>query len=218
MTYSSLTVPLPRDSGNKSFNGPAGKVFKGVEDPGNEDEASVAVVLFGPDGETPISTIKGVFVQGPDATGQFANANPLIIGGVSETTTPVPQADTQVVKAWFDEYGALGVRVKDANQTDVDFTKRPSTSNAVNDIGVAATATSTSLRSANSDRTGMIITNTDTNEAYVRYSGSAASSSNFTVKIPGGWTWEMPEPIWLGAMTVIWAATAGGNMVGSEFE
>lgn len=115
MPYSQLSVNLPKDLGNRSFVGPNGKVPKGVDDPGNPDQAVFGAIIYGPDGNTIISTQYGLFVQGPDNYGSTANAKPLQMGGVGEATVPTAQADGQVVRAFFDLLGQLAVRLRNSD-------------------------------------------------------------------------------------------------------
>lgn len=84
--------------------------------------------------------------------------------------------------------------------------------------GAATTATlsnvnddssNTSLLGSTSGRLGVIVYNDSTAILYLKY-GTTASTTSFTVIIPAGGTWEMPRPIYTGAIDGIWSANASG--------
>lgn len=112
MTYSALSTNLPRDAGNRSFVGPSGKVPRGVVSVVNPDESTAYVVLVGPDGETPIITTAGAFVQGPVAHDGVSTARPLVIGGKAASGVPASVAAGDAVQAFFDLLGILAVSLK----------------------------------------------------------------------------------------------------------
>lgn len=97
---------------------------------------------------------------------------------------------------------------------DVDPTRLVGVAAAI-DLALASAATSQTLVSANGVRQGMILNNTDANPVYLYY-GTTATLSKFTVKIPAGGYWEMPQPIWRGRIDVVWAADGSGSLIGSE--
>lgn len=99
----------------------------------------------------------------------------------------------------------------------VDITRnvRPNVS-AATDVSLGSSAVSQTLLAANSSRQGLLLNNTDSNAALLRYSSSAASAGQFTVKIPASAYWEMPEPVYRGAITAIWEADGSGALIGSE--
>ena len=70
-------------------------------------------------------------------------------------------------------------------------------------------AASVSLLAANTTRSGVILVNDSGEILYLKY-GATASLTSFTYKIAAGGTWEMPEPIYLGAIDGIWAANGAG--------
>lgn len=89
---------------------------------------------------------------------------------------------------------------------------------------VAATATLTSLASSASSaqllastagRRGLILTNTDANGVYVKF-GTTASATSFTVLIPAGGYWEMPQPVYTGRIDAIWIADGSGSLFSTE--
>lgn len=83
------------------------------------------------------------------------------------------------------------------------------------DINVSSTTSSQTLIAANANRKGLVVTNTDANNAYIRYSGTV-STAQWSYKIPSGVTFEMPSPIYTGTVAVIWDGDGSGAMVGSE--
>lgn len=80
---------------------------------------------------------------------------------------------------------------------------------------LASSATSAQLLAANADRLGLILTNTDANTARVKY-GTTASASSFTVALPTGAYWEMPDPVYTGRIDVIWDADGSGSLIATE--
>lgn len=81
-------------------------------------------------------------------------------------------------------------------------------------INVAAAAASTAIAAANANRKGMILTNNSTADVTMAY-GASVTTALFTFKIPAGGYWEMPKPIYTGAISGIWAS-ANGTMQGAE--
>lgn len=79
------------------------------------------------------------------------------------------------------------------------------------------TASSTSILASNTDRRGVMIHNDSTSILYIKF-GSTASTTSFTVKIPAGLGWEMPLPIYTGAIDGIWSADASGAARITELE
>lgn len=71
------------------------------------------------------------------------------------------------------------------------------------------TASSTSLLASTAGRLGVTVFNDSTSTLYLKY-GTTASATSFTVKIPPGAYWEMPLPIYTGAIDGIWSADASG--------
>jgi hypothetical protein len=76
---------------------------------------------------------------------------------------------------------------------------------------VASQATNINLLAANSARKGVIIINDDANALLIKY-GATASATSYTVSIPGsGGYWEMPVPLYTGAIDGIWTADGSGS-------
>lgn len=103
------------------------------------------------------------------------------------------------------------VQAAAAANTDVGVvtetkTRRASTATLSN---INDTASSTSLLASTATRKGVMVTNDSTSDLYLKY-GATASATSFTVKIAAGGYWEMPEPIFTGALDGIWSADSTG--------
>lgn len=77
---------------------------------------------------------------------------------------------------------------------------------------VASSASSVTLKAANTSRRGLLIFNDSTQVLYVKY-GATASTSSYTVQIAAGGYWEMPQPPYTGVVDGIWAASNGNARV-----
>lgn len=75
----------------------------------------------------------------------------------------------------------------------------------------SATSSATCLAS-NSARKMAVVYNDSTEILYLKF-GSSASSTSFTYFLPAGATWEMPMPVYTGAITCIWADANGAARV-----
>ncbi len=100
------------------------------------------------------------------------------------------------------------------NSTITGGVARDSTSTST-DVSLASSASSAQLLAANSSRKGLMLTNTDTNTAYLYY-GTTATASKFSAIIPGSAYWEMPEPVYTGRIDTVWVADGSGSLIGSE--
>jgi len=74
---------------------------------------------------------------------------------------------------------------------------------------VSSSASSVTLKAANTSRRGLLIFNDADKTLNVKY-GATASSSSFTVQIAAGGYWEMPKPIYQGTLDGIWATGPTG--------
>ena len=75
---------------------------------------------------------------------------------------------------------------------------------------VASSASSTAIIASNAGRVGLMVFNTDANNLYLKY-GATASTTSFTVIIGTNVLWEMPLPVYTGAIDGIWAADGSGS-------
>lgn len=80
---------------------------------------------------------------------------------------------------------------------------------------LASTAASQTALAANTSRKGVIAYNSDAYAVLLKY-GATASASSFTVRIPSGGTWEMPEPVYTGIIDAIWEANGSGSLFLTE--
>lgn len=71
------------------------------------------------------------------------------------------------------------------------------------------TATSTPLLAANTNRRGVTIFNDSLQALLVKY-GATASTTSFTVRVAAGGYWEMPQPVYTGALDGVWTADSTG--------
>jgi hypothetical protein len=84
------------------------------------------------------------------------------------------------------------------------------TADAATLSNVASQDTNINLLASAGTRRGVIIHNDDTGVLYVKY-GSTASTTSYTVKIPVDGYWEMPGPIYTGAIDGIWVTSGSGS-------
>ena len=75
---------------------------------------------------------------------------------------------------------------------------------------VASSTSSQQLVGSGGWRGGLIIYNSDANDLYLKY-GATASTTDFTVKIPSGGYWEMPQPAYPGRIDGIWSGDGAGS-------
>ena len=91
----------------------------------------------------------------------------------------------------------------------------PATVSTATNSSLASAATTAQLLAANTSRKGLLVTNTDVNDLYLKF-GTTATTTDFTVRIPYNGYWEMPSPIYTGRIDAIWAADGSGSAVYSE--
>jgi len=77
---------------------------------------------------------------------------------------------------------------------------------------VASSATSVSLLAANTARYGVIVYNDSNQTLYLKY-GTTASTTSFTYLLTPKATWEMPFPIYQGAIDGIWSSANGAARI-----
>ena len=76
---------------------------------------------------------------------------------------------------------------------------------------LASTAASQSVLGSTTGRRGLMLFNDDANAVLIKY-GTTASATSYTVNIPAGGYWEMPMPIYTGAIDAIWLADGSGSL------
>ena len=73
---------------------------------------------------------------------------------------------------------------------------------------VSSSATTVSLLASNTSRKRAMFFNDSTSALYIKY-GTTASTSSFTVKLLAGAYFEMPSPVYTGAVDGIWDSANG---------
>jgi hypothetical protein len=187
-----LSGALSADVNGRYFVGPAGYQPKGTR-VGSTDFAVAHALLVAADGTTAL-------LPSPQA----------IVDGFSNPTTSAIQA----LPSHWNGGSWDRSRGDGSNGLWVNVTKLPTVATST-DAGVNSAATSQQILAANGARRGLLLTNTDANDAYLYY-GTTATLTKFSVKIPAGAYWEMPLPIYTGRIDVIWAADGSGALIGSE--
>lgn len=77
---------------------------------------------------------------------------------------------------------------------------------------VASSASTVVLKAANTARRGLSVFNDSTAALYLAFAATASTSA-FTVKIGAGSHYEMPTPVYTGAVSGIWASANGNARV-----
>lgn len=77
---------------------------------------------------------------------------------------------------------------------------------------VAAATSSTELAAASLTRRGLSVFNDSIADLRVKF-GTGASTSSYTVKVGPGQLYEMPSPIYTGAVHGIWSAADGNARI-----
>lgn len=80
---------------------------------------------------------------------------------------------------------------------------------------LASAATSAQAIAANTARKGLIAVNTDAYVCYIAF-GQSATTATYTVAIDSGGYWEMPRPVYTGALHAIWDGDGSGSLVMTE--
>jgi hypothetical protein len=168
--------------------------------------------------------------------------NPAKIGGHARTSTPTSVAADDRVDAWFDEHGALQIRLRDGSGNDPLFGNWGTDSYVSGNVtgvatssqmygydgsnsirihtktssssvtSVSGSASSVSLLASTSGRVGAMVYNDSTATLYVKF-GATASTTSFTYLLAAGATLEFPQPIYTGAVDGIWASATGAARI-----
>lgn len=96
----------------------------------------------------------------------------------------------------------------DADGLYVNVRRFPSVTTATL-TNVSDAATSTSLSTSNPNRKGWYVTNDSSSILYINF-GATASTTAYTVQVAAGGFYEMPLPVYTGAMNGIWSADSTG--------
>lgn len=81
---------------------------------------------------------------------------------------------------------------------------------------VAQSTTSVVIAGTNSGRKGLTIYNDTGGTMYIRNDGGVASTTQYTTQIPTGTAYVM-QPVYIGAITGIWASAGAGTAKVSDF-
>jgi hypothetical protein len=81
---------------------------------------------------------------------------------------------------------------------------------------VAASATVVTLWAGGTGRNVRLVSNDSTVAMYIKF-GSAASLTDFTIKVAIGGYYELPQPLYGGIVTAIWDAGPTGNARLTEY-
>ena len=82
-------------------------------------------------------------------------------------------------------------------------------------VAVPASGTTVELAAAHTHRRGLLIYNDADLPLYVKL-GMGASTSSWTVKLYTNDAYELPNPMYLGSVTGVWAAGAVGQAMVTE--
>jgi len=140
---------------------------------------------------------------------------------VTDGTNTMPTADAAARKAFValtdgTNTGTVKAASTAAVATDTSIVVSLHPSSPVQEqkastASISRTATSTisaNIQASNANRLGLIVFNDSSSYMFLKY-GSTASSTSFTYKINPGANWEMPKPIYTGAVDVILDAGSG---------
>lgn len=136
--------------------------------------------------------------QGTAADGEAATGNPVLVAGQYNATPPT-YTDGDATTLQTDVNGNTKVR-------------EAATSSATRSNVTAATS-DTQVLAANTSRTGVLVFNDSTATMYLAYGDTAASTTSYSVQLDAGAYWEMPQPVYTGALRAIWDAADGAARV-----
>jgi hypothetical protein len=151
--------------------------------------------------QTNVSVLSGAFGISAGAMGKSEDAahasgdTGVAIWGVRMDVNGIPTSADG-------DYGALGI---DQHGSQFVVPGRVGTATLTN---VNGAATTTSLLTANTSRKAVIMHNDSTATLFLKY-GATASVTSYTYKIAPDATWEMPSPLFAGALDGIWSAANG---------
>lgn len=74
---------------------------------------------------------------------------------------------------------------------------------------VTSSATSVALKAGGNGRRSLAVFNESTSILYVKHGGASASATDYTVQVAAGGYYEVPQPVFRGAVWGIWSAANG---------
>jgi hypothetical protein len=116
-----------------------------------------------------------------------------------------PSATLSGSNAW-----AIAAATFKSIMVPVEATTKEASCSSATLSSVASSASSVALLASNSARRGMLVFNDSTAVLFLAYAATATTSA-YTVQITPNGYWEMPKPIYPGAISGIWAS-ANGNL------
>jgi hypothetical protein len=164
-------------------------------------------------------------IQGQNASGATATANPVQIGGQAFTGTPTPVSDGQAVKGWFDQWGrqvvALGQAldaINDSVSLGADFNQPGLLPYRMTIVGGGSNAdtrlvgTVQTAKASEGRLYGIELLNPNADMVYVHFYDASSPTFGttdplFTVGVPGG-TATNPGPFSRGYFIPITFGTA----------
>lgn len=141
-------------------------------------------------------------------------ANNKTINGVTVATDEIAGIDYQLMKLAAGTEDSI-VRIDgdvDGVFTHVRRVKGEATASLSQ---VSISVTSVTLKAANTARRRLLVVNNSTVRCYIAYAATA-SLAIFTLYLDPGAYWEMPDPVYTGLVSVIFAATGSGQVMVTE--
>ena len=153
-----------------------------------------------PTGTTP-QPVTGTVTANQGTPAAVANAWPILVTDGVDTAEVVNAAPGA---------GAFGLVVRIAGTVPTTFAQ-PATSTVTS---VALTNVVATILAANANRLGAILWNDGAQQAYVKL-GTGATTASFTVRLANKSEWEIPFPVYTGAITGI-TASGGATILATE--
>ncbi len=143
-----------------------------------------------------------------------ANTPGLIIMGSDGTNSRYMVVDSSgrqvVVGAGTAGTPATGVKTVQGITNGTPLNVAQITASTATLSNVTSAATSTSILSSNTSRRGFLVVNDANRPMYLKL-GTTASTTSYTVLLVAGAFWEMPMPVYTGAITAIWGSDPTGS-------
>jgi trimeric autotransporter adhesin len=176
---------------------------------GGTDGTNLQALSVNSSGQLNVNNISGT-VSLP--TGAATSSNQTTLG--SQTTKINDGTNTAAVKAASTAPVATDPALVVAISPNTGaVTTFPATSSTATLTNVASSASSVQIVASNAGRKGFYVFNDSTQVLYLKF-GTTASTSSYTVQVPGGGYYEMPNPtLYTGELDGIWASANGNARV-----
>lgn len=173
--------------------------------------SAVTVDDFNTGASTNNVVIEGIAL--PSATGPVIGGtatNPIKVDPTGTTTQPVSVSSLPLPTGAATETTLTAIKTAVEGTVTVDgtVTADPSTSATATQTQVNDSATDVTILASNTSRKGATITNTSTANLFIRLGTTAATTSNYTVKLVTDAYYEVPFHF-TGAIHGIWASDPG---------